>query len=120
MTGAVAPVISLCQLEGDFMASTSVPTVGFAEGNFGVSRVLRRSAWILRRYLLPFSAVTAVVNLPVLLLVEGEAIAADTSPEFAVRLSLAFLLSFVLGTLGQAGHSASGVSGHPWWPGQPQ
>jgi len=83
------------------MADTPVARARFVDGDFGIGRVLRRSASVLCRYFLPFSAVTAVVNLPVLLLVEGEAIAVDTPAEFAVWLSLVFMLSFVLGSLSQ-------------------
>lgn len=84
------------------MADASVATARATDGDFRVGRVLRRSASVLLRYFLPFSAVIAVINLPMLLVLEGEIAADDEPAKYAIQLSLAFALSFVLGTLGQA------------------
>ncbi len=87
------------------MTDASLPA-RFAQGDFRVGRVLNRTTSLLSRNFLTFFAVTAVAQLPTILLSQ---FSASTSPgssqagfQSAVLLGLGLLLMIVLSVLSQA------------------
>src|SRR5262245_4165410 len=90
------------------MAHTSVAAAHFAEGDFRVGSVIRRSASLLSGHFLTFFVVTAIAHSPIILLART----LTTEPtdldqvDLAVRLVawgvLGLVQAIVLGTLGEA------------------
>src|SRR5262249_13004998 len=85
------------------MAHTSVAPAHFAEGDFRVGRVIRRSASMLSRHFLTFFIVSVVAHAPIILLART----LTTEPTDLLLLVLAWqvlglLQLIVLGTLGEA------------------
>jgi hypothetical protein len=75
----------------------------FAESDFRVGRVLSRTASVLSRHFLIFFVVTAVANLPVLLLTQAATAAAVNAPgQSLALLSIGVLLMIVLAYVSQA------------------
>src|SRR5215472_9709787 len=85
------------------MAHTSVAAAHFAEGDFRVGRVIRRSASMLSRHFLTFFIVTVIAHAPIIWLART----LTTEPTDLLLLVLAWqvldlLQLIVLGTLGEA------------------
>jgi hypothetical protein len=81
------------------MTDTSMPT-RFAESDFRVGRVLSRSGSVLSRHLLIFIAITAVANLPTLLLFQGGGARVPVTPDqspwlFVVGIILSVILTYL-------------------------
>jgi hypothetical protein len=87
------------------MTDASLPA-RFAQGDFRVGRVLNRTTSVLSRNFLPFFIVTAVAQLPTILLSELSAVTPSGSDQAAVQsailLGLGLLLTMVLSVLSQA------------------
>jgi hypothetical protein len=74
----------------------------FAESDFRVGRVLSRTATVLSRHFLIFAAITAVANLPTLLLFQGGTRATITPDQSPVIFIVGIVVSIVLTYLAQA------------------
>jgi MFS family permease len=87
------------------MTDASLPA-RFAQGDFRVGRVLNRTTSVLSRNFLPFFSVTAVAQLPTILLPEFWAAPPSGSDQAAAQsailLGLGLLLMMVLSVLSQA------------------
>src|SRR5580693_1005392 len=83
------------------MTDASLPMHRFAEGDFSVGRVLNRTFSVLSRNLLPFCVVTAVANLPILLLFHPT-VGTRMSGRAAFMFFVGIILAIVLSALAEA------------------
>jgi hypothetical protein len=83
------------------MTDASLPMHRFAEGDFSVGRVLNRTFSVLSRNLLPFCVVTAVANLPILLLFHPT-VGTRMSGRAAFMFFIGIILAIVLSAIAEA------------------
>jgi len=83
------------------MTDASLPMNRFAEGDFSVGKVLNRTFSVLSRNLLPFGVVTAVANLPTLLLFRPTG-GAPASGRAALMLFVGIIVAIILSALAEA------------------
>jgi hypothetical protein len=84
------------------MTDASLPLKRFGEGDFSVGQVLNRTFSVLSRNLLPFSVVTAVANLPSLLLFRPAASGGVPSGHTVLLILASVIVAVVLSALAEA------------------